>query len=192
MSDPLEMFLNAVEASDDPGAERAAVTLSDASRDPLPALRRMLMGPEVNRRWWAVRALAALGTEGAVEPIIGALTDPDGDVRACAVVALAHLRPQAGIDPLVARLSDRSAYVGRLAADALSQFGPPAVEALVRALEEGDTPARAGAARALSVLGSPRAIPALCRALDDPSATVTHYARQALDRMGVGITLFRP
>ncbi len=192
MRDPLQVFLSAVEASDDPSAEEAARALGEAHRDPLPMLRHMLTDPEANRRWWAVRALAALATDDAVDPIIRALRDPDTDVRACAVVALAHLGHEAGIDPLIARLSDGSAYVGRLAADALAQFGQPAVEALIHALEDGDTPARAGAARALSTLRSQDAIPALCRALDDPSATVTHYAREALDRMDVGITLFRP
>lgn len=192
MADPLQTFLNAVKARDDTGAEQAARALVEGHQDPPPVLRRMLSDPDPDRRWWAVRALAAFGTDDAVEPVIGALTDPDTDVRACAVVALAQLRHEAGIDPLMASLSDRSAYVGRLAADALSQFGQPAVEALIHALLEGDTPARAGAARALRTLRCQEAIPALCRALDDPSATVTYYAREALDRMGVGITLFRP
>ncbi len=118
--------------------------------------------------------------------------DPDVDVRACAVLALSHLKPQEAIDPLVRRLSDDSAYVGRLSADALSQFGRAAVEILINALESGDTATRAGAARALSALQSQEAIPALYKALNDPSAIVTYYAEEALDRMGVGIILFHP
>jgi HEAT repeat protein len=74
----------------------------------------------------------------------------------------------------------------------LAQFGQPAVRALIDALKEGETPARAGAARALSTIQSKEAIPALYEALDDPSALVTYYAEHALEKMGVGILLFHP
>jgi HEAT repeat protein len=79
-----------------------------------------------------------------------------------------------------------------LAADALSQFGQSAAEPLIDALEGGDTATRAGAARALRAIQPQEAIPALYKALDDPSTVVTHYAEEALERMGVGIILFRP
>jgi HEAT repeat protein len=108
------------------------------------------------------------------------------------VVALSQLKPEEAVAPLIARLPDRSAYVGRLAADALGQFGKPAVKALIDALREGETTARAGAARALSAIQSEEAIPALYQALDDSSALVTYYAEEALEKMGVGIVLFRP
>jgi len=74
----------------------------------------------------------------------------------------------------------------------LGRIGPPAVPALIAALQEGKAPARAGAARALSIIQLEEAIPALCAALDDPSAVVTHYAEEALEKMGVGLMLFRP
>ena len=135
--------------------------------------------------WW-------VGGPAASEVVITALEDPDPDVRACAVVGLVDLRPVEAVEPLAARLSDPSAYVARLAADALAQFGPVAADTLITALEEGDTAARAGAARALRAIQAEKAIPALYAALDDPSATVTHYAQEALERMGVGLVLFRP
>lgn len=184
--------MQAVETGDDAATEAAASALTLADAETLPTLRQMLADPDAERRWWAVRGLAAVGGEAATRLIIRALADPDTDVRACAVVALAHLTPPTAIDPLVARLSDSSAYVSRLTADALSLFGQPAVDPLIEALETGDTAQRAGAARALRTLESPQAIPALYRALDDRSAVVTHYAKEALDQMGVGIVLFRP
>jgi HEAT repeat protein len=79
-----------------------------------------------------------------------------------------------------------------LAADGLAQFGQSVVKALIHALEEGETAARAGAARALSTIQPEEAIPALYRALDDPSALVTYYADGALEKMDWGIMLFRP
>jgi HEAT repeat protein len=188
----VQELTEAIAAGDDERAERAAQAVGRLGEQALPALREMLSAGERDHRWWAVRALAAVGTEEAVAALIEALNDPDPDVRACAVVGLAGLRPEEAVGPLVGRLSDPSAYVARLAADGLARFGQPAVEPLIAALREGDVAARAGAARALSVIQPEEAVEALCQALDDPSATVTYYAEEALERMGVGMVYFRP
>jgi HEAT repeat protein len=74
----------------------------------------------------------------------------------------------------------------------LARIGSPAVPALIAALEAKESPVRAGAARALSIIQPEEAVPVLCAALDDPSAIVSHYAERALERMGVGLVLFRP
>jgi HEAT repeat protein len=192
MRDLLQAFLDALLAGDDAQTEQSAVALSHIGDDAISTLQDVLADPDADRRWWAVRALAAVGTSPAIELLLAALEDRDPDVRACAVVALSQLMPVEAIQPLVARLSDPSAYVRRLTADGLALFGQPAVEALISALEDGDRAARAGAARALSAIQPEEAIPALYHALDDPSALVTYYADEALARMGVGILLFRP
>jgi HEAT repeat protein len=192
MTEPLQAFIEALDAGDDAQTEEAATALGDVGDAAIPALQSILTAPDPHRRWWGPRALAVVGTDAAVDLIVASLKDPDPDVRACAVVALSKLKPHKAIHPLVACLSDSSAYVSRLAADALAQFGQPATGALIEALERGDTAARAGAARALCTIQPDEAIPALYEALDDPSAMVTHYAEEALEKMGVGIILFRP
>lgn len=192
MSDPLQAFMDALNAGGDAQTEKAASALTEVGDRALPALQSLLEDPDPHKRWWGPRALAALGTDVAVKLIVATLEDPDPDVRACAVVALSKLQPREAISKLIARLSDPSAYVGRLAADALSQFGEPAVAALMDALEEGDTATRAGAARALRAIQPQEAVSALYKALDDPSAVVTHYAEEALEKMGVGIIFLRP
>ncbi len=192
MDDPLNDLLEAIVAGDDTAAEQAALALGQLGDTALPALQELLASRERDRRWWAVRALAAVGTPGAAAALVAALEDPDADVRAGAVVGLADLRPAQAIAPLVARLSDPSAYVARLVADGLAQFGQPAAEPLIATLEKGDAAARAGAARALCAIQPQEAIPALCAALDDPSAAVTYYAEEALERMGVGMVFFQP
>ncbi len=192
MPEPMDELLAAVAAQDDERAEAAAQAVGEMGDGVLPLLRDLLVSEERDRRWWAVRTLAAVGSSAAVALLIGALDDPDPDVRACAVVALAERRSAAAVEPLVVRLSDPSAYVARLAADGLAQFGQPAAADLIAALETGDVAARAGAARALSVIQPEEAIPALFAALDDPSAAVTYYAEEALARMGVGMVYFEP
>lgn len=192
MSDELQAFLDAIASGDEDYTESVVLALSDLGIEGRSSLRSLLEDDDPDRRWWATRAWAVIGDDVAAEMIIGMLDDPNPDVRACAVFGLSILQPVDGVAPLVVRLSDSSAYVARLAADALAQFGAPAIEALIVALKEGDTAARAGAARALRTIQPEEAIPALYAALDDPSAIVTHYAEEALERMGVGLMLFRP
>jgi HEAT repeat protein len=61
---------------------------------------------------------------------------------------------------------------------------------LIQALEDQTPAVRVQAARALVRIQSRQAIPALIKALDDPEAAVEHYAWEALQRMGVGVTVF--
>lgn len=201
MPDALQLFLDAIAAGDDARAEEAALALGQLGNGALPPLRDLLA--DANRstersrrspdhRWWAGRALAAIGTLAARELLITALGDADPDLRACAAQGLGELRAGEAVEALIRCLSDPSPFLSRIAADSLARIGPPAVPALIAALQEGGVLARAGAARALSVIQPQEAVPALCAALDDPSAIVTHYAEEALEKMGVGLVLFRP
>ena len=192
MSDALTVFLDSVASGDDTRAEEAALALGHLGDAVLPPLRDLLADGDADRRWWAARALAAVGTQAARELLITALADPDPDVRACAAQGLGELRAAEAVAELVRCLADPSPFVSRVAADGLARIGLPAVPALIAALQEGEVLARAGAARALSVIQPAEAIPVLCAALDDPSAIVTYHAEEALERMGVGLVLLRP
>ena len=192
MSDPLALFLESVTAGDDAGAESAALALNHLGDAALPALRDLLANADPDRRWWAARALAAVGTKAARALLVTTLDDPDPDVRACAAQGLGELRAEEGVAGLARCMADSSPFVSRIAADGLARIGLPAVPALIDALQAEAVLARAGAARALSIIQPEEAVPALCAALDDPSAIVTHYAEEALERMGVGLLLFRP
>ena len=186
-------FLDSITAGDDDArTEEAALALSRLGDATVPPLRDLLADADPDRRWWAARALAAVATPATRQLLITALTDPDADVRACTAQGLGELRAVEAVDELVHCLADPSPLVARIAADSLARVGPPATPALVAALQEGETPTRAGAARALSVIQPTDAVPALCAALDDPSAIVTYYAEEALERMGVGLVLVQP
>jgi HEAT repeat protein len=180
------------DAASDERRERAALALGDLGDAALPPLRDLLRAPDAEHRWWAIRALAALGSPRAVSLLIQALADPDPDARVCAALGLGELKAAEAIAPLTDLLADASAYVGRIAGNALAQIGPPAIPALIQTLGSPSPAARAGAARVLVPLESHDAIPALFAALDDDSALVTHYAEQALERMGVGMVYFMP
>ena len=192
MSDAFGLFLESIASGDDARTEEAALALVSLGDAALPAVRELLDDSDSDRRWWAARALAAVGTSKARELLVRTLEDADANVRACAAQGLGELRAEEAVAGLVRSMADPSPLVSRIAADSLGRIGTPAVPALIEALQRGATATRAGAARALSVIQPQEAIPALCAALDDPSAIVTHYAEEALERMGVGIVLFRP
>lgn len=192
MSDALKLFLDSVAAGDDACTEEAALALGLLGDAVLPPLRDLLADTDLDRRWWAARALAAVGTQTARDLLITTLTDPDPDVCACAAQGLGDLRAEEAVPALVHCLAAPSPFVSRIAADGLARIGSPAVPALIAALQEGEVLARSGAARALSIIQPKEAIPVLCAALDDPSAIVTYYAGEALERMGVGLVLLCP
>lgn len=184
--------MSTLTTDDDERREQAALALGALGDAALPPLRNLLQAPDAEQRWWAIRALAALGGPLAKPLLIQALSDPDPDARVCAALGLGALRATEAIEPLINLLADASAYVGRIASNALVQIGPPAIPALIQALGNPSPATRAGSARALVPLESHDAIPALFAALDDDSALVTHYAEQALERMGVGMVYFMP
>ncbi len=192
----LKQLIDALAHAPDPEREAAAQALAAWGDRALVSLRPLLAaGPDA--RWWVARALAAVGTRQALTELLPLLRDADPDVRACAAHGLGILLPQVqsepaaqpAVDRLVRLLDDDSPYVARIAGNALIQIREPAVPALIQALSHPSPAVRAGAARALTPLKSDDAIPALYAALDDDSALVSHYANEALDKLGLGIVL---
>jgi HEAT repeat protein len=197
MSERMQSLYELVRTLTDPSAkderrENAALALARLGEDALVWLRDLLQSQDADHRWWAARALAAYDNPSSLALLIETLSDSDPDVRACAALGLGTLAALNAVAPLVHLLGDKSAYVGRIAGNALIQIGQPAAPALIEALRSASSAVRAGAARALITLECHDAIPALFAVLDDESALVTHYAEEALWRMGVGMVLIKP
>ena len=186
MNSDLELLLSGTEDEKEQAAER----LMSAGAMALPDLECALKAPEADARWWAVRALAGIPGEEADALLLGILDDRDEDVRVCAILGLGERRLSAAVDPLLKLLPAVNSYVARHIGDALSKIGEPAVAGLIPALSASSPAVRVQAARALVRLESHASIPALIAALDDPEPVVEHYAWEALQRMGVGSTVF--
>jgi len=189
-------FLTELASGDDERAESAVAELAAlpaALQDEAVAgLQAMLVFPEVDSRWWATRALAALSGAQVPALLLMAFADEDVSVRQCAALGLRlHPTPLA-VPALIATLSDEDLLVADLSADALGEIGAPAVPALLEVMQNGSHNARLGATRALATIGDQRAIPALYAALDSDSALMEFWASAGLERMGVGIVLFKP
>lgn len=185
--------LHTLTSGSDEEREAAVQELScqgDAFIEPLAAL--LTGAQDATARWWAARALAEIGGQAAVAPLVQALEDADPDVRACAALALGHIRAGSAAPALVAKLADDSAFVAGIAADALSMIGPPAVEALMASLQAPQASARVLAVRAMGRIGDEQAVEPLCRLLDDPSYLVRYHVEEALEALGVGMVYVAP
>jgi len=184
-------LIEAILSGDDAQAERVLPAIAAYGDIAVSALAQKMAGADADARWWTARTLATIPTPQSASLLIQMMDDHDADVRACAAMALGELRVAEGADALIAHLAE-SAHVAEVCTAALSRLGTAAVSALVRALQVGDSPTRIYAAKALVPIESHEAIPALIHALDDDNAIVTHYAEDALLRMGVGMVLLKP
>jgi Uri superfamily endonuclease len=186
-----ELMAALLEGSDE-SREEAAVALGRLGTEAIPPLAELLTSHDADARWWAARALAEVGGEGAVPLLVGILGDTDPDVRACACLALGRVGGDQAAHALAAGLADRSPFVASIAADGLSMIGEPAVGVLAECLAAEETHTRLLAVRALGRIKSKAVIGPLFGVLDDSSYLVRHYAREALEALGVGMVFFSP
>lgn len=189
----LASLLADLQSGDGERGEAAAAALPAQAEAGLAALAPLLQNPDPETRWWAVRSLAGFLHPKAGELLTAALADGDGSVQQCAALALSQ-RPHAGAIPaLVELLASEDGLLSRLAGDALVAQGGAAVEPLAAALQDSRAQnARVEAARALALIGDTRSIPALFKLLDGESAMLEHWASEGLQKMGVGMSFFKP
>lgn len=177
-------------------AENAVARIATLSPEEAAALHPLLLevldSTDADRRWWAARALAALPGIPVTAALMAALADSNPAVRQCAALGL-RLRPDpAAIPALVDLLADADALAARLAVDALAEIGAEATPALIDVLQGGSQAARLLAVRALAMIGDQRSIPALFAALNEDSQLMEYWANEGLERMGVGMSFFKP
>ena len=184
----LQPFLQAIAAGDDTQSEAAVAQLQPTAE---PALLHLLRSGDGEQRWWAARALAHWGGESAVNPLAGALTDADPQLRAVVTVALGQLyaRAPATVAPVLAqvaaRLEDEEGYVRQAATDALAHCGNDAVPLLAQVLRGDHQGARSRATAALRKIATMPAAAVLYQHLNDPNYLVRTYAYEGLDEMGL-------
>lgn len=188
-SPALAAFLAAVDAGVDEATETLVPSLGPADETALVTIAAQQTG---DRRWWAVRALAAVGTAPAADALAAATRDPDAAVRAVAALGMGHLHaraPQAvaaqlpGLAPL---LQDPDGFVRQAAVDGFALCGPDALPTLAAVLFESDHQgARTRAAAALRAMRNMQAAPLLFRILNDSNHLVHTFAHEALDDLGL-------
>lgn len=167
-------------------AERRISTLREDPEHLRALAQALLQDSDPDLRAWACRILGEVRDTESLSFLLRALEDPEPEVRAAAAWALG-IHPvmeqrDAVISALQRRLEDQP-WVAWVAAEALARYGEAALEALIDRLRHPHPQVRVLAARALARIASPRSIPALAAALEDPSLLVRHFAEAGLDRL---------
>jgi len=186
--DVFEKFVSAVGKSQDDLAEQLVLNLSKAFELELIELAQ---SPNVDERWWAVRALALCGQGMAVSTVAQALADTEAEVRAVACLALASIclrmpEPTLPYLPQLGKcLADSEGFVRQSAVDSLAKCGDDAIEILATVLQSSHEGARTRAAITLRKIASVSAVPQLYQYLNDPNYLVRTYCYEALDEMGL-------
>jgi HEAT repeat protein len=180
-------------SADDDAARLAAQQIAGYGAQALPVLQEHFRQPSADVRWWIVRSAAMMPAGADATPLLLlALEDEDSSVRQCAALALQRRPDERAVPALIQTLSDPDSLVVRLAANALVAADAAAVPALIEMVEGAPSKARLEAIRALALIGDTRSIPALYNSLDGDSALMEYWANEGLERMGVGMTFFKP
>jgi HEAT repeat protein len=185
-------LLDRLSCGEDEKAEEALSHLAGWGPEIVDILRERLSSPNVDQRWWAVRALAEVNDKRVPGLLVGALSDTDQGVRWCAGLALRKHPDQQAIPALIRLLAEKDALTRRLAGDALVAIGSPAVPYMLELMGYGEHLERLEAVRALAKIGDERSIPVLFDVLDDGSALIEYWASEGLEKMGVGMVFYKP
>lgn len=187
----MEALLAQLRSRDPLQAEQACAQLTAVGEKVVPALQEMAKAEDTEARWWAIRCLADIPNSNTTQIFVLALDDEDEAVRQCAALALSRQPDPIAVPKLMLMLNGEDGFLARLAGDALIATGTDAVPALIAGVEAGTGAAQAEAARCLAHIGDTRAVPALFKLLDSPSAIVEHWASHGLEKMGVGMSFFQ-
>ena len=187
----LQDLLADLSSGNESRAETAVPALVSMDADAIPALLDLTGSPEVDSRWWALRALASSPhcQSGWLVPF---LNDPAPEVRQCAALGLAVKPEESAVQALVGALSDDDSMVGSLAANALVKIGGAAVPSLIEAVKQGPQSQRIHAFRALAGIRDHRAIPIMMQVMQEDSALLQHWAQEGLERLGLDMVYIKP
>lgn len=185
-------LLKDLTSGDDDRAQKAIQALAERPFDSFESITQLLHAPDEDTRWWAVAALSHFPGELAGESLLEALEDTETSVQQCALVGLQQHPMLDALPKLIELIGSTDALTARLAGGALARLGEPAVPSLGDIMQGGVARARIHAARALAEMQVETAIPILFKALDDPLSVVVYWAEEGLERLGVGMTFFKP
>jgi len=123
------------------------------------------------------RVLRAEDRRVVDDGLLGALRDPEAEVRASAVQALGRIGDETHADRVTAALSDDDPTVRARAAFTLGLLGAPAgVDPLLDLVRDADAAVRGRVADAFGLVGDPRSEGALLSLMDDDETTVVASA----------------
>jgi HEAT repeat protein len=178
-------------SSGDETAAEAAVAMLAQRGEAAAEVLALLDSGDAEKRWWAVRSLAALPAP-RTEWFTGALHDDKADVRAAAALALAAHPHESSASALVSALSDEDNLVAVMAVHALSKLGEAAVPLLLGAYASAVPRGRIHIMRTLAEVRDPRSIRLMMDSLEEKSAALQYWAQEGLERLGLNMVYLKP
>jgi HEAT repeat protein len=177
----VDALIGALRHDDDDVRWKAAIALGEIgdprSIDPLLIL---LCDEDRFVKSHAAYALSMIG-EPAVDPLICALNEGDGNLRWGAAIALGKIQNPRAIEPLIRALADKYENVRAESAAALAAMGKPALEPLLQFLKFSDGDARLEVVTALGELHDTDAIQPLIQLLENADEEERKAIANALD-----------
>jgi len=177
----VEALIGALRHDDDDVRWKAAVALGEIG-DPR-AIEPLIIQLCDEDRFVKSHAALALGTIGepAVNPLLRALSEGDGNLRWGAAIALGKIRDPRAIEPLIRALADKYENVRAESASSLASMGKPALGPLLRFLKFSEGPKRLEVVTALGELHDSDAIQPLIQMLENADEDERKAIADALD-----------
>jgi HEAT repeat protein len=180
-------------AQDDP-KQRAKIVreLSKGGSESISKIEPYLSDPVLDVRLEAVKAIADIGTQRSLDPLIKALNDNDPEIQIRATDGLVNFYlpgyARSGLGASFRRIGtsikSRFTDTNDQVIDAFIQVRPEVVKALGRVARGGATmDSRANAARALGILRGREAIPDLAEALRSKDSQVIYESLIAIQKI---------
>jgi len=174
-------LIGALRHDDDDVRWKAAVALGEIG-DPQAIEPLILLLCDEDRfvKSHAALALGSIG-EPAVNPLLRALREGDGNLRWGAAIALGKIRDPRSIEPLIRALADKYENVRAESASSLATIGKPALGPLLQFLKFSDGPERLEVVTALGELQDTDAIQPLIQMLENADEDERKAIADALD-----------
>jgi HEAT repeat protein len=177
----VDALIGALQHNDDDVRWKAAMALGEIG-DPrsIDPLLRLLCDEDRFVKSHAALALGAIG-EPAVNPLICALREGDGNLRWGAAIALGKIRDPRSIEPLIRALADKYENVRAESAKALAAMGKSSLEPLLQFLKFSEGDVRLEVVTALGELQDTGAIQPLIQHLENADDDERKAIADALD-----------
>jgi HEAT repeat protein len=137
-----------------------------------------------SRRWWkraeSAEKLGVMRSKQAVDALLTAMDDPEGEVRIRAAGALGLIRGRTSVRPIVKALADPNRWSAIRLAEILIGAGEEAVDELLEAYDTLPKPARISALDVIGRVRTQRAADLLRRSLKDALPDVRARAAHAM------------
>jgi len=133
----------------------------------------------------AARALGKIGNPSALEPLLGALDDPDDEVKIAAIRSLSGFPSEESIRAIERFVDHPSEDIRRVTIESLAELDHElGLRYAARALDDSSWMVRKAAAKVMRKFGDIRCLQVLLNNLNDLDTEVRHHILLAVVKMG--------